>query len=274
MSTLRHRNVPTSEPRETSPDDVRTDSETETPEEKHQRKLRIVTDDDDEGRFISTLDIIRVIVTLVVLGAGLSYYLTSGDSFTWGYQRPWWLQPKRIERWIKGPINLTPDELALYNGTDPNLPLYLAINGTIFDVSANRAIYGPGGSYNFFVGRDATRAFVTGCFREDLTDDLRGVEEMYIPIEDDDDSPHERSLSAFHKEQRAKQERDEALEKVRAQVKHWVEFYSNHQKYFPIGKVVSDGKPKEDDGKVRPLCEGAKRNRPKRSELNRKFYAS
>src|SRR5205814_4778334 len=66
----------------------------------------------------------------------------------------------------------------LYDGTNPDLPIYLAINGTIFDVSASRHIYGPGGSYHFFAGHDATRAYVTGCFTEDITPDLRGVEEM------------------------------------------------------------------------------------------------
>ena len=34
--------------------------------------------------------------------------------------------------------------------------------------------------YSFFSGRDATRAFVTGCFDTDLNGDLRGVEEMFM----------------------------------------------------------------------------------------------
>lgn len=88
---------------------------------------------------------------------------------------------------------MTADELALYNGTDPSLPIYLAINGTIFDVSASPAFYGPGGSYHFFAGKDGTRAFVTGCFREDLTPDMRGVEEMFMPVGEDEESEQRES---------------------------------------------------------------------------------
>ena len=46
-------------------------------------------------------------------------------------------------------------------------------------------MYGPGGSYSFFAGRDATRAFVTGCFDTDLNGDLRGVEQMFMPVDDE-----------------------------------------------------------------------------------------
>jgi predicted heme/steroid binding protein len=83
----------------------------------------------------------------------------------------------------QGQVYLTDAELAQYDGTDPTKPIYLALNGTIYDVSSNPDTYGPGGSYHFFAGRDAARAFLTGCFQEDQTPDLRGVEEMYIPID-------------------------------------------------------------------------------------------
>lgn len=44
-------------------------------------------DKDSEGG-ISLLDVIRVIVTLVVGSCALSYFVTSSESFLWGY-RPW-----------------------------------------------------------------------------------------------------------------------------------------------------------------------------------------
>lgn len=34
-----------------------------------------------------------------------------------------------------------------------------------------------GGSYNHFAGKDAARAFVTGCFKSHSTYDLRGLSE-------------------------------------------------------------------------------------------------
>lgn len=172
-------------------------------------------------------------------------------------------------------MHLTPEQLSLYNGTDPSLPIYLAINGTIFDVSANRLIYGPGGSYNFFTGRDATRAFVTGCFQEDLTPDLDGVEEMFIPVEDDDE-PEE--LSSRERKLRREREVREAKSKVRAQVAHWENFFRNHKKYFEVGKVVNvapeddastESHPPPKSKSKRPLCEAAEKNRPKRKDLEK-----
>ncbi|KAF7191539.1 Membrane steroid-binding protein 2 [Pseudocercospora fuligena] len=57
---------------------------------------------------------------------------------------------------VTGKLSLTEEELKAYDGTDSEKPIYLGINGTIFDVSASPAFYGPGGHYNHFVGKDAT----------------------------------------------------------------------------------------------------------------------
>merc|ERR1711939_215707 len=142
------------------------------------------------------------ILTLIGVSCALSYYLTSGASLFWNYQ-PWFANTAQIVQWWAGPLQLTPDQLALYNGTDPKKPIYLAINGTIFDVSAGRHTYGPAGSYSVFAGRDATRAFVTGCFLEDRTADLRGAEEIYLPVED----LEEEELSSGERKTRAEKER-------------------------------------------------------------------
>lgn len=40
--------------------------------------------------------------------------------------------------------DITAEHLARFNGTDPFLPLYLAIQGRVYDVSKGRAFYGPG----------------------------------------------------------------------------------------------------------------------------------
>ena len=56
----------------------------------------------------------------------------------------------------------TADELAQYDGSDLSKPIYLAINGKVFDVSAGPKYYGKGGSYGYFSGKDASRAYITG----------------------------------------------------------------------------------------------------------------
>ncbi|RWR96208.1 membrane-associated progesterone-binding protein 4 [Cinnamomum micranthum f. kanehirae] len=70
----------------------------------------------------------------------------------------------------------TREELAMYNGTDDGLPILLGILGSVFDVTKGRSHYGPGGGYNHFAGRDASRAFISGNFTGDgLTDTLQGL---------------------------------------------------------------------------------------------------
>ncbi|CAN6574029.1 hypothetical protein ACFX13_046691 [Malus domestica] len=75
----------------------------------------------------------------------------------------------------------TVEELALYNGTDVSLPIFLGILGSVFDVTKGKSHYGEGGGYNHFSGRDASRAFVSGNFTGDgLTDSLRGLSSTQV----------------------------------------------------------------------------------------------
>lgn len=39
-----------------------------------------------------------------------------------------------------------------YDGSNPFLPILLAVRGVIYDVSAGREFYGRGGGYNVFAG--------------------------------------------------------------------------------------------------------------------------
>ena len=49
------------------------------------------------------------------------------------------------------------------------------MRGRVFDVTPGRNFYGPGGPYENFAGRDASRGLACGSFDEDmLTKDLRG----------------------------------------------------------------------------------------------------
>ncbi|CAH0406359.1 unnamed protein product [Chilo suppressalis] len=62
----------------------------------------------------------------------------------------------------------TPEQLSKFNGVSGNR-MYLAILGTIFDVSKGIKHYGDGSPYNYFVGKDGSRAFTTGDFKDEST---------------------------------------------------------------------------------------------------------
>ncbi|EOR04185.1 DNA-directed RNA polymerase II subunit RPB9 [Wallemia ichthyophaga EXF-994] len=95
------------------------------------------------------------------------------------------------------------DQLADFNGRNGK-DIYLAVNGLVFDVSSNPRIYGPGGMYHAAVAKDAARAFVTNCFKDQPTHDLRGL-----------------------------------TEKELSQVKGWQSFFDNHPKYMLVGGIFS-----------------------------------
>lgn len=70
--------------------------------------------------------------------------------------------------------NFTPPTLKPYNGEN-GMPVYLAVRGRVFDVTPGRNFYGPGGPYENFAGRDASRGLACGSFDEEmLTKNLEG----------------------------------------------------------------------------------------------------
>uniref|UniRef100_A0A915Q051 Cytochrome b5 heme-binding domain-containing protein n=1 Tax=Setaria digitata TaxID=48799 RepID=A0A915Q051_9BILA len=74
---------------------------------------------------------------------------------------------------------LTKEQLSFFDGTRPSKGTYLSILGRIYDVQKGAKHYGPSGSYHFFAGRDATRAFVSGDFSEKgLVDDVEGLSDQ------------------------------------------------------------------------------------------------
>lgn len=48
-------------------------------------------------------------------------------------------------------------QLSEHTGADPAKPILVAIKGTVFDVTAKREMYGPGGSYSVFAGKDGSK---------------------------------------------------------------------------------------------------------------------
>ncbi|CUM66106.1 uncharacterized protein PRCAT00003761001 [Priceomyces carsonii] len=161
----------------------------------------------NESERFSVIDIIRIFGGLLVLNALLSWWFTS--SSTWGYYGKW-LDPSYLKfRAFPSYLNLTLEELSMYNGSDPNLPIYVAVNGSVFDVSSSREIYGPkGGVYAKLSGTDSARVFVTGCFHrpDQFTYDLRGLD----PEEADND------------------------------IRQWHNFYANHANYWLVGIVTHE----------------------------------
>lgn len=163
-----------------------------------------------KSRLNVPLTVLLTAVLALLASLGTSQYLHGNYTFNHAnqYTNPnWWLQH------LKSPLNLTESQLASFDGRDwsesdrngiwrRKSPLYLAINGSVYDVSASPELYGPGGSYAFFTGKDGARAYITGCFATDLTHDLRGVP------------------------------REEWIE-----LRAWRLFYETHPKYFKVGTV-------------------------------------
>ncbi|XP_002960491.2 membrane-associated progesterone-binding protein 4 [Selaginella moellendorffii] len=79
------------------------------------------------------------------------------------------------------PRIFTSESLSQFDGASKELPIYLSILGSVFDVTSGRQHYGIGGSYHHFSGRDATRAFVSGNFTGDgLSDSVRGLSPIEV----------------------------------------------------------------------------------------------
>lgn len=51
----------------------------------------------------------------------------------------------------------TLEELARYDGSDPDLPIYLAFEKVVYDVSKGKQFYQPGATYHFLAGKDSTK---------------------------------------------------------------------------------------------------------------------
>lgn len=50
----------------------------------------------------------------------------------------------------------TVQELKKYNGVNPNLPIYLALDGNVYDVTVGKDYYKAGGPYHSLAGKDSS----------------------------------------------------------------------------------------------------------------------
>ncbi|PHH64640.1 hypothetical protein CDD80_1110 [Ophiocordyceps camponoti-rufipedis] len=227
-----------------------------------------VNGEDIDAREESSLpwvDGLRVLSFLLIAWYGLSYVVSGGESWTWGVQpdfmkTQWWMAK------IRGPLSLTLDELKAYDGRDADKPLYLSVNGTIYDVSLGRKMYGPGGYYEAFAGRDNSRAFITSCLENDNVPDVRGAEAAFLPLD------HPETDAAWTTTEMAAMRKHElavAKEKAHAALKNWVDFFAKSPKYPLVGYLKWD--PAELQGKpLLPLCPKAQRGRLRRNPANRR----
>ncbi|XP_056424260.1 neudesin isoform X1 [Hyla sarda] len=85
------------------------------------------------------------------------------------------------------PVRLFTDEdLARYNGEQEDQPIYMAVKGAVFDVSAGKEFYGKGAPYNALAGKDSTRAVAKMSLEpEDLISDTTGLTEEQLKSLDD-----------------------------------------------------------------------------------------
>ncbi|KAL1915573.1 uncharacterized protein VTP21DRAFT_6697 [Calcarisporiella thermophila] len=88
------------------------------------------------------------------------------------------------------PVSLAPpkdtpftlEELAKYDGSDPSLPVYVAVKRTVFDVTNNPAYRG---GYKVFCGKDASKALgMSSLEPEDCVPDYSGLDESQLKVLD------------------------------------------------------------------------------------------
>ncbi|KAI0784721.1 progesterone binding protein [Abortiporus biennis] len=61
----------------------------------------------------------------------------------------------------------TLQQLKEFDGSTPDKAIYVAIKGTVFDVTHKRDTYGPGGSYHIFAGKDASKALGKSSLKDE-----------------------------------------------------------------------------------------------------------
>ena len=81
------------------------------------------------------------------------------------------------------PRNFTTKQLAYFDGTKDeksgeDKPVYLSVNGIVFDVSNGRDFYGPEGPYEKFAGKECGVALAKMSFDEQHLGDLKGCSDL------------------------------------------------------------------------------------------------
>ncbi|MBW0534455.1 hypothetical protein O181_074170 [Austropuccinia psidii MF-1] len=132
--------------------------------------------------FLRSIDYLQhhklwVLVHLAVLSVLTFWALTTGRSSA---QSPRKMSsgPPQVDLRPPKDDPITIEELSRFDGSDPSKPIYVAIKGIVFDVSAKREVYGPGGSYHVFAGKDGSKGLGKSSLKpEDATSDYSSLDE-------------------------------------------------------------------------------------------------
>lgn len=115
-----------------------------------------------------------------------------------------------------------------------------------------------------FAGRDASRAYITGCFADDNVPDVRGIEWTFVPkdvprFEETPDSELP-ELRKFYRYEMV----EKGLEEVEKTLEHWAKMFRGDKgkDYFEVGYVKREAGWME-KMEPRTLCANAERKRPK-----------
>lgn len=87
-------------------------------------------------------------IATIILG-GVAYFFTHDMPFR-----------RQTDAPVANPGNLpvyTAVSLAHYDGTDDKLPIYIALDGYVYDVTSGKEFYVPGGTYHSIAGKDASQ---------------------------------------------------------------------------------------------------------------------
>ncbi|KAI5985355.1 hypothetical protein EDD15DRAFT_2476501 [Pisolithus albus] len=118
------------------------------------------------SREVGLLGLLKFIVYLLLIIVLAGKFFTG--SFLWEYDGKW----VRLQTYL--PENngrlFSESYPATFDGRDENKPLYIAIDGDVYDASSNRRT----------AGVETARPFATGCFATHRTHDLRGLSEEQL----------------------------------------------------------------------------------------------
>ena len=113
------------------------------------------------------------------------------------------------------PRNFTVKQLRHFDGsidekTNESKPVYISVDGFVFDVTKGKDYYGPGGPYEIFAGRECGAALASMSFDESLLDDVSACEKLGLG--------------------------------ERAELDNWIEKFQHYRCYPIKGRLVPDSK--------------------------------